>query len=233
MHPPQRKRTTRSDGPCAQTTNGGRQQRASTRWCAKHHRRHAIETLSRYRAKDRQEFQIPVGQLPLQHHHTLRHQQTLEHQRTPQHQQVDRTQISRPSSRSVTNAAIGLRSLRVKVMWAKSGWPLSASMTAATPSWRPTRRLSRWATSWVRTTLEFWPILESTVSSTLRSRDCASSTMTKASCNDRPRMWVNGMTSNIPRSIISSTTSVETRAPSVSKTACPQGPIFSVSLPGR
>ena len=30
-------------------------------------------------------------------------------------------QTSRPSSRSVTSAAIGLRSLRVNVTWAKSG----------------------------------------------------------------------------------------------------------------
>ena len=39
-------------------------------------------------------------------------------------------------------------------MWANSGWPLSFSITAATPSCRPTRRLSRWATSWVSTTRE-------------------------------------------------------------------------------
>jgi len=52
-----------------------------------------------------------------------------------------------PSSSSVTRAAIGERSLRVKVMWAKSGCPLSVSTTATTPSWRPTRKLSRWATS--------------------------------------------------------------------------------------
>src|SRR5580765_5066655 len=79
-------------------------------------------------------------------------------------------QTSMPSSRSVTRAAMGDRSDRLRVTWAKSGWPLSFSMTAAIPSCRPTRRLSRWATSWVRTTLEFCPIRESTVRSTLRSR---------------------------------------------------------------
>ena len=52
----------------------------------------------------------------------------------------------------VTRAAIGLRSERVRVMWANSGWPRIASITDTTPSWRPTRRLSRWATSWVSTT---------------------------------------------------------------------------------
>ena len=41
---------------------------------------------------------------------------------------------SRPSSRSVTRAAMGLRSLRVRVTWANSGCPFMASMTAATPS---------------------------------------------------------------------------------------------------
>jgi fumarate hydratase class I len=60
----------------------------------------------------------------------------------------------RSSSISVTSAAIGDRSLRISVTWANSGWPLSFSMTAATPSCRPTRRLSRWATSWVSTTRE-------------------------------------------------------------------------------
>src|SRR5690606_23119535 len=38
------------------------------------------------------------------------------------------------SSISVTRAAIGERSLRSSVMWANSGWPLSFSITAATPS---------------------------------------------------------------------------------------------------
>ena len=37
----------------------------------------------------------------------------------------------------MTRAAIGLRSERVSVTWANSGCPLSASMTAATPSCRP------------------------------------------------------------------------------------------------
>ena len=46
-------------------------------------------------------------------------------------------------------------------------------------------------------------------------------------------MWVSGRTSSIPRSMISSTTSLETSAPRVSKTAWAQGPIFSASLPGR
>ena len=56
------------------------------------------------------------------------------------------------SSISVTRAAIGERSLRVRVTWANRGCPLSFSTTATTPSCRPTRRLSRWATSWVSTT---------------------------------------------------------------------------------
>ena len=74
---------------------------------------------------------------------------------------------------------------------------------------------------------------DSTVSSTLRSSDCASSTMTNASCRDRPRMCVSGSTSSIPRSTISSTTSCVVSAPRVSNTAWPQGDIFSLSLPGR
>ena len=106
-------------------------------------------------------------------------------------------------------------------------------MTAATPSCRPTRRLSRCATSWVSTTRDPVPSRDNTVSSTLRSNDCASSTMTNASCNERPRMWVSGSTSNMPRASTSSTTSEDTSAPRVSKTACAQGAIFSLSLPGR
>ena len=51
------------------------------------------------------------------------------------------------SSMSVTNAAIGERSLRVNVTCANSGCPFNFSTTATTPSWRPTRKLSRWATS--------------------------------------------------------------------------------------
>ena len=74
---------------------------------------------------------------------------------------------------------------------------------------------------------------ESTVSSTLRSSDWASSTITNASCSERPRMWVSGITSSMPRSRISSTTSPEVSAPRVSKTAWPQGDIFSDSDPGR
>ena len=133
----------------------------------------------------------------------------------------------------MTSAAIGERSERVSVTWANSGWPLSFSITAAMPSCRPTRRLSRWATSWVRTTRELVPRRESTVSSTLRSSDWASSTMTKASCSERPRMWVSGRTSSIPRSMTSSTTLEDTSAPRVSNTACAQGAIFSFSPPGR
>ena len=38
--------------------------------------------------------------------------------------------------------------------------------------------------------------LERIVSRTLRSRDWASSTITKASCRERPRMWVRGSTSS-------------------------------------
>ena len=125
------------------------------------------------------------------------------------------------------------RSERVSVTCAKSGCPLSFSTTATTPSWRPTRRLSRWATSWVSTTREPVPIRDNTVSSTLRSNDCASSTMTNESCSERPRMWVSGSTSSMSRSMTSSMTSRLTSAPSVSNTACAQGAIFSPSLPGR
>ena len=39
-----------------------------------------------------------------------------------------------PSSSSLTSAAIGLRSERVSVRWAKSGWPFSVSITDTTPS---------------------------------------------------------------------------------------------------
>ena len=46
----------------------------------------------------------------------------------------------------------------------------------------------------------------STVSSTLRSSDCASSTITNASCSERPRMCVSGSTSSRPRATTSSTT---------------------------
>ncbi|CPU66917.1 Uncharacterised protein [Mycobacteroides abscessus] len=99
---------------------------------------------------------------------------------------------------------------------ANSGWPLSASMTAATPSCRPTRRLSRCATSCVRTTRDDCPMRDSTVSRTLRSSDCASSTMTNASCSERPRMCVSGSTSSISRSMTSSSTCGETSAPRVS-----------------
>ena len=73
----------------------------------------------------------------------------------------------------------------------------------------------------------------STVSSTFRSSDCASSTITYASCSDRPRMWVRGSTSSRSRAITSATTSGLTSAPRVSKTACAHGPIFSASVPGR
>ena len=76
--------------------------------------RYEIETLHPHRAKDLRGFLI-LGVLSGS-------------------QATRRPQTSRPSSRSVTSAAIGLRSLRVKVTWANNGWPLSASMTAATPS---------------------------------------------------------------------------------------------------
>ena len=104
------------------------------------------------------------------------------------HSRVFRSQgqAAGPSSISVTSAAIGDRSMRISVMCANSGWPLSFSITAATPSWRPTRRLSRCATSWVSTTRDPAPSRDSTVSSTLRSSDCASSTMTNESCSERP-----------------------------------------------
>src|SRR6185437_12576350 len=90
------------------------------------------------------------------------------------------------SSISVTRAAIGDRSDLVRVTCANSGWPFSFSITATTPSWRPTRRLSRCATSWVSTTRDPATIRDSTVSSTPRSRDWASSTITNESCSDRP-----------------------------------------------
>ena len=48
------------------------------------------------------------------------------------------------SRSAVTSAAIGLRSERCSVTWPNSGWPGSASITDVMPSWRPTRRLSRW-----------------------------------------------------------------------------------------
>src|SRR5581483_8551862 len=111
------------------------------------------------------------------------------------------------SSISVTRAAIWERSDLVRVTWANSGWPLSFSITAITPSCLPTRRLSRWAMSWVSTTRDPWPIRDSTVSSTPRSSDCASSTITKASCSDRPLMWVSGRTSNMSLATTSSMTS--------------------------
>src|SRR5665647_1090678 len=138
-----------------------------------------------------------------------------------------------PSSISVTSAAIGDRSDRVSVTCAKSGWPLRVSITAATPSCRPTLRLSRCATSWVRITREFRPTRDSTVRSTLRSNDWASSTITNASCSERPRMCVSGSTSSMSRSTISSTTSRDTSAPRVSKTASAHGFIFSAAEPGR
>lgn len=68
---------------------------------------------------------------------------------------VRRYASSFDSSISVTSAAIAERSDRVSVMCANSAWPLSVSITDATPSCRPTRRLSRWATSCVSTTREF------------------------------------------------------------------------------
>src|SRR5581483_10048619 len=111
------------------------------------------------------------------------------------------------SSISVTRAAICERSERTSVTCANSGWPLSFSITAITPSCLPTRRLSRWAMSWVSTTREPAPIRDNTVSSTPRSSDWASSTMTKASCSDRPRMCVSGSTSNMSRPSTSSMTS--------------------------
>ena len=51
--------------------------------------------------------------------------------------------ISPASSRSVTSAAIADRSDRTSVTWPNRSCPLSVSITDATPSWRPTRRLSR------------------------------------------------------------------------------------------
>ncbi len=87
--------------------------------------------------------------------------------------------------------------------------------------------------SWVSTTREPDPIRDSTVSRTPRSRDWASSTMTNASCSDRPLMWVSGSTSNMSRAITSSMTSWVVTAVRVSYTAWAQGPILSASDPGR
>ncbi|CFE39909.1 Uncharacterised protein [Mycobacterium tuberculosis] len=87
--------------------------------------------------------------------------------------------------------------------------------------------------SWVNTTREPVPNRDSTVSNTLRSSDCASSTMTNESCNERPRMWVSGSTSSMPRDSTSSSTAGLASPSRVSKTACAHGPIFSLSLPGR
>ncbi|SKU78509.1 Uncharacterised protein [Mycobacteroides abscessus subsp. abscessus] len=67
----------------------------------------------------------------------------------------------------------------------------------------------------------------------MRSSDCASSTITKESCSDRPRMWVSGSTSSMPRESTSSMTAGDANPSRVSNTACAHGPIFSLSLPGR
>lgn len=130
------------------------------------------------------------------------------------------------SSMSVTSAAMGERSDRVRVTCANSGFPLRVSTTAVTPSCRPTLRLSRWATSWVRTTRDDWPMRESTVRSTLRSSDWASSTMTKASCSERPRMWVSGRTSRMSRSAISSMTLGRQRLRVCRRRLVPRGSFF-------
>ena len=74
---------------------------------------------------------------------------------------------------------------------------------------------------------------DSTVSNTLRSSDWASSTITNASCSERPRMWVSGSTSSMSRCSTSSMTYLFVTLDNVSKTACPQGAIFSPSVPGR
>ncbi len=65
----------------------------------------------------------------------------------------------------------------------------------------------RWATSWVRTTRELARFGTERSAGRLRSSDCASSTITKASCSERPRMCVSGRTSSIPRLSTSSMTS--------------------------
>ncbi len=87
--------------------------------------------------------------------------------------------------------------------------------------------------SWVSTTREPDPIRDSTVSSTPRSSDWASSTITKASCSDRPRMWVSGSTSIMSRAITSLMTSWVVTADRVSNTAWAHGFILSASEPGR
>ena len=51
--------------------------------------------------------------------------------------------LSGSSNISVTKAAIADRSDLVRVTWAKRECPFKDSTTAAIPSWRPTRRLSR------------------------------------------------------------------------------------------
>src|SRR5215470_13885883 len=120
------------------------------------------------------------------------------------------------SSISVTSAAIWDRSERTRVTCANNGCPFSFSVTATTPSCRPTRRLSRCATSWVSTTRDPEPIRDRTVSKTPRSSDWASSTITNESCSERPRMWVSGSTSNMSRASTSSITAWEVTADKVS-----------------
>ena len=57
--------------------------------------------------------------------------------------------------------------------------------------------------------------------------------LTVLSRRDRPRMWVSGSTSSMPCSSTSSITSRDVTALRVTKTAWPQGFIFSASEPGR
>ena len=113
-----------------------------------------------------------------------------------------------------------LRSQRVSVMCANSGWPLSLSMTATMPSWRPTRRLSRSATSWVSTTLGGADAAEHREQHVaLHAGPRRRSRSRRASV--RPRMWVSGSTSSRPRSIDLVDDVRGGRAPSVSVTASP------------
>ena len=133
----------------------------------------------------------------------------------------------------MTSAAIGERSERVSVTCANSGCPLSVSITAATPSCRPTRRLSRCATSWVSTTRE--PGAEPgqhgeqhAALQRLRLVDDHERVVQRPAADVGQRQHLDQ-----PAASTSSMTAGETSAPSVSKTACAQGDIFSFSLPGR
>jgi hypothetical protein len=134
---------------------------------------------------------------------------------------------------SVTSAAIGERSDRVSVTWANSGWPLSASMTAATPSCRPTRRLSRCATSWVSTTREPCPRPgqhreQHAALERLRLVDDDERVVQRAAADVRQRQDLE----QPARHDLLDDLGRDERAERV-EDACAHGPIFSALSPGR